>query len=1831
MTNVKDNINDVETMLKNSKVFNGNILTKKIDQGTISQLNMGYASDGQMTSGYSSAIEKLASSYNEATAEANALKMAQDGLAESTVKDILVKQNWSKAEIDAAISSQAFTTAQQKSTINTEINTQATWKNVAATKALTIVKKVGSAIGGMLATTAIATGVSLLISGIVKLADNIIETKKEIKEAAEAAKQSIDDIKSSFDDLEEKTNNIKQRYAELAQGVDQLTSKNLTLSTDDYKDFLDMSNQLSTLFPTLTKNYDENGNAILDLNGDVGSIVSSLDDLIERQRRLANAEMLENLPSVYKNYVVQIDEYTKKLEEAKEKQKGYQELYKRIKESDYEVSEDKREVTFSFKDLTNEEKAKIPEYLTSNMDDVQHLLMKDLDDGITTATLFLDKEFNGFGARLQSAQEEISKYTSLIESEVSSFSSYMNTWLEDSWEFQQIDDTKMQQALKQVLFNKDWIDIAKSELEDDATWEDIASWIETNYIKAINNIQDGEMKQSFIELFTLDLPTQTKIDLATKLQEHFNQNDIVVSLDFVLDKEDPSSSANLLERFQRSRADIAAYDKYGFLNLKEYTKDFTEKQMEIWLRVTNGIVGANKAITKYEEEMAQASQYDAFFTETNNSLIDDYIGKINDLTGYYNKLHTVAGLSENDKIKLNQSYGIISTSSEGYQHAILQEISMLENYDAIIVSLRQAIETCTDAKDKARLETLLHDLTNLDTEAIKAAEGFDNISNAMSNLKSRADLLRDVNQNMQDFGKIDAGQLNEILELFPELETQVALYSAGLMSSTKLFAMMTEAYQSDADLYAEAMVEKLQYNASFYSSVYDKLPQHIKDLAESYGLDIENYRTMCVAKLELEGELAKKRAELYDTITEDYNISKDKYASTEEKKQVHTEYQSAQKSYDEVSSVFNSIMETAFGQFTTNWKNFGQDSKQKVDWVDQSLSVLQEQVDDMQTALENTHGLDAQIQAIDNLNGALKVLQKGYKKAYKEYNTRYTEGLNKLSNPTEIKRKIESGESFKLKEYSAEDAEIIQGLIDLYDKMREAEDKMAELGIQINDNESLEKSKLRQENYESLLENVQTKLEDQTLSTSERNDLLADQLLYQQAINEELAKQAEYEGDTEGAAALRKKNEVLSQEANNNTLQDSIDEKERDIAVTEKKLANDNLTQDKKDSLHETLKAQKDHKFQLEFQQMRDKLKASVWDSYIESLKEDYGESNMDTDKFIQKHLKEISEYFGFTGMEDLYYDYVNTEQDSIKTSYDTSKDTNSYYINDNNNKIQDIQNKIDLNGGIGSEQDYTDMITLNESNMGYWERQKAIANEMLEDCEEGTQAWNDWNAEVQECENNIANCQKEIHNCQSAILKLPLNDIESKLRFIENQLDDINEMIEYNNTYIAAANYILDKEIRGHEKAKEAIQDQLDALEKSNNARQTSLALQQAEYNLRKAENQRSAKVFVEGKGWEYQSDPDEIRSAQANYEQALYDNKVSILNEQIRLHDEEVKKLNRIKDNWGWIVTEAEGLTNINKARLYDYQFEEKVLSGNAILISTITDNMKVYYSTKSMYEDEQKRYQKLQDVINDTSTEYDLQAIGYEEAKRKITDAIKLYYPEIFTKYGEESAKIDEIINKKMEEAGIQEETSKAINDTIDESNAKMVESYSLLVDDLNGMFKKLNKMLKTYGKNTEKTATKVGEAISQIQSAINGLSSLDATISITNSTSTEDIQTAGKSHSGLELGYLGETSTSQDKDAFRYIALDKLDDSELVRLVQKGEAVLTEPQISTVMSNFRNLAQVRIPSLQSANRQTNQSINFNGNIVIQNPVGDSSSLAHEIKQNLGNNILQELYKK
>lgn len=180
---------------------------------------------------------------------------------------------------------------------------------VAATVKTTALRVATAALQGVL----FAAG-SWIASKIIGLIDELVVTTDEAIEAGEKARQEIEKIDKTLKNQQKTVQDTAKRYAELAQGVDQISGKNHSLTNDDYQEFLDISNQLAEVFPQLVKGYDSNGNAILNLNGNVKTITNSLETLLASEREFANMQILEGMDKVYDSAYKSAKQYDRQIE-----------------------------------------------------------------------------------------------------------------------------------------------------------------------------------------------------------------------------------------------------------------------------------------------------------------------------------------------------------------------------------------------------------------------------------------------------------------------------------------------------------------------------------------------------------------------------------------------------------------------------------------------------------------------------------------------------------------------------------------------------------------------------------------------------------------------------------------------------------------------------------------------------------------------------------------------------------------------------------------------------------------------------------------------------------------------------------------------------------------------------------------------------------------------------------------------------------------------------------------------------------------------------------------------------------------------------------------------------------------------------------------------------------------------------------------------------------------------------------------------------------------------------------------------------------------------------
>lgn len=174
----------------------------------------------------------------------------------------------------------------------------------------------------------ILAAVSAVVAAISMCSDTMGSNKKTVEELNDEWKDLSETIKTSaenFRTLKTEADEIIPRYAQLSQGVDKY-GKNVSLTDDEFSEFVDLNNKLGEMFPDLVRGYDANGNAILALSGNVDTLTSSLYACVEAQRQAAAQEIADTMPDVIKNInetTAAYEEQIKKLKEQKTQLKDF--------------------------------------------------------------------------------------------------------------------------------------------------------------------------------------------------------------------------------------------------------------------------------------------------------------------------------------------------------------------------------------------------------------------------------------------------------------------------------------------------------------------------------------------------------------------------------------------------------------------------------------------------------------------------------------------------------------------------------------------------------------------------------------------------------------------------------------------------------------------------------------------------------------------------------------------------------------------------------------------------------------------------------------------------------------------------------------------------------------------------------------------------------------------------------------------------------------------------------------------------------------------------------------------------------------------------------------------------------------------------------------------------------------------------------------------------------------------------------------------------------------------------------------------------------------------
>ena len=473
------------------------------------------------------------------------VRLATQNMSNAEFAAVLSTTSLTEAERLQLIAGRQLTDAELEKALATNIASNANVGATATTFSLTnAFNKLGLSIRGVGAAamsnpiTAIITVALTAITVISQVKSHIEQAAAEAEQKAEEAAGAIQQINETFKKTSETTEQIGERFAELSQGVDSFTGKNKSLTTDEYAEFLNLSNQLAEMFPTLTRNYDENGNAIVNLSGDVDTIVGSLKNLVEVQREVANQEIVNNLPNLYegaikksREYRIESQTYQEEIDDTISAWEGINggfvsgnmmsirapvdslEELEKVEQVYLSVLDDLG-IVYQYADNIDGIRYKINSFSDMSEKEIEDATAK-IESGVKKA-LLSDSTLNKYFDDSYKKIEE--QYGRIIDLNTNKSKAVWNNvtqsiyaWLQTDSTFQVLDDN-LQTAIQKMISGIDFSTINDGKGFD--TWDELSYYIITNIINPIAQATP-EVQEALRGLFDIDFATAT-------LNDYFN-------------------------------------------------------------------------------------------------------------------------------------------------------------------------------------------------------------------------------------------------------------------------------------------------------------------------------------------------------------------------------------------------------------------------------------------------------------------------------------------------------------------------------------------------------------------------------------------------------------------------------------------------------------------------------------------------------------------------------------------------------------------------------------------------------------------------------------------------------------------------------------------------------------------------------------------------------------------------------------------------------------------------------------------------------------------------------------------------------------------------------------------------------------------------------------------------------------------------------------------------------------------------------------------------------------------------------------------------------------
>lgn len=479
---------------------------------------------------------------------------------------------------------------------------------------------------------------------------------------------------------------------------------------------------------------------------------------------------------------------------------------------------------------------------------------------------------------------------------------------------------------------------------------------------------------------------------------------------------------------------------------------------------------------------------------------------------------------------------------------------------------------------------------------------------------------------------------------------------------------------------------------------------------------------------------------------------------------------------------------------------------------------------------------------------------------------------------------------------------------------------------------------------------------------------------------------------------------------------------------------------------------------------------------------------------------------------------------------------------------------------------------------------------------------------------------QKSIYDAAlKGVTKLLDDEIDKwkdKIDVIEKNNDKLNEQKDKYDSILSAIQKVYDDEIKKANKKKDSIQDVIDAMSDENDEYERQKKLQEAIYNLNKANSQKTKYLLKDGQ-FVYSTDNSAIRDAQDSLHDAQYDVDVANLKKQQDDIDNYIDTLNEFKDKWNEIsdaFSDAQDAMNLKQYLGSEYQ--RIILSNNLADIENFKNQYVAVESQinsneqlKTSYEEKVDYYNNLKQQWEDCTSKYDdemnklyaSQILGANWESEVLSGRLQTLtnftseYEKLCQRQADAAvnAANTEVQASKNAAAGVTS-TSSNVTSSGGGSSSSTSSVPKVTYDKNNNPNKPAQKSNDywTYEKLSKKGYSTSGQASSHISNykGANGFTQIGNKYFIVkwianagspanaskakNKLEKDNPKKIGKYgyakryHKGLELGKIEALPKDKAFDLVQDVGTNGLKADEVPIITQKGEAVITEEQIENL---------------------------------------------------------------